>query len=461
MYASELVKRARSLANIPKAQYIDHEDEVESLYESYKDLYTKFTDAAAYDYFITGPVDLDMTTAVKTGQTEWVVDLPDDVWKLRYVDYNRNGYWNNMPLFNINQRNQVGGEPKYRWLGKQMWINGTLPPQVRIRYYQPPMVPSVPDVSYQYALQYPQYQLPAVDAPQYFSLPDPVNEGDNDYCLYVYGGDTLMLESYSLNTEQTLVVAAGISQAQYWLGYIYYLQAGDIWRATTNLTSLSTPTKITSSANILNFSITSNNKLFWSSSSNTYIANLDGTSPVVKWAYATSDVCLYTGGYYAYIKTLSNTIYVDTYQVCNAQTYGLTTDTVYLYYLDANGAIHRLTLDNGNNYAQIGDFQMYSGMQYLGSWWGNRFAVVDNQYNVKAVSTYIDSEFVYPLNEAFEIMAFQSAVDYKRKASGDTTALEARLAQIWARFEDVLRRDQGQPERRIADSQYSATPWFY
>ena len=88
-------------------------------------------------------------------------------------------------------------------------------------------------------------------------------------------------------------------------------------------------------------------------------------------------------------------------------------------------------------------------------------SIIDMQFNIKALSTYLDTEFSYPLNEAFEIMAYQSAIDYKRKAEGDTTQLEQRLNSIWARFDFVLNRDSGKPERRIADSNYSSTPWFY
>lgn len=464
MYASELVKRARSLASIPKAMYIDHDDEVQSLWESYKDIYTKTTNAASFDYFLANdgvPTLLDMTTVVQTGPTEWLVSLPDDCWKLRYVDYNRNGLWQDMPLFNINQRNNLGGEPMYRWSGAKMWLIGSLPPQVRIRYYQPPQIPSVPDNAFQYALQYPIYELPGINQPQYFDIPDDVNEGNNDYCIYVLNGNTIMLESYSLNIEQILYTAPSgtLASALYWLGYVYFLQSGDVWRANTALTSLGVPTNLTNTGTVTNFSITANNKVVYSTSSYTYFANLDGSSPVVQWPYSTSDVCLFASGQYAYIKTSSDTLYVNNTPINSAAAVNCSSDGVYLYYLDQSGTIHRLTLNSA--LATEGDYILYSQMQYMGPWYDNYLPIIDMQFNIKALSTYLDTEFSYPLNEAFEIMAYQSAIDYKRKAEGDTTQLEQRLNSIWARFDFVLNRDSGKPERRIADSNYSSTPWFY
>ena len=458
-YASELVKYARSLANIPSAQYVSHNDEVQSLSHSYKDVYTKIAFAkAAYDYMTIGPVSLDMTTAVQIGNGEWEIALPDNVYSLRYVDYRYNGYWNPMLTFNINQRNKLGGQSMYRWLGEKLWVIGILPSEIRIRYFPPPSLISTPDVSYQYALQYQIYELPGVSQPQYFSLPDPVNEGDNDYCLYTYNGTTITLESYSLNTVQVLYAGTSISQALYWLGYIYFLEGGDIWRVTTNLVSTGVPVNLTASTNaITNFSITADNKLAYSTSTDTYFNTLSGSSEALIYPYATKDLCLYTTGNYAYIKSSSDAVYINNTIVGTAVVQNLASDGIYLYYLNQNGAIHRMTLDNTAGYAVLGDYLLYTGMDYMGPWWDNRLPIVDLQYNVKAVSSLEDSELKYPLNEAWEIMAYQSAIDYKRKAEGDINALQQRLNEIWARFEIALQRDSGQAEHSVPETEFYGT----
>ena len=460
MYASEIVKYARSLANMPKADAISWNDEMSSLDHSYKDVYARIAFAkAAYDYMTVGPVLLDLSTAVQLGTTGWTVTLPKDVYSLRYVDYNRNGFWTNMEIFNINERNFVGGSPKYRWLGDKLWITGVMPAQIRIRYFPPPMVPSVPDVSYQYALQYQIYELPGVASPQYFSLPDPVNEGDNDYCLYVYNRITIVLESYMLQSELPLYTATGITQCWYWLGYIYYLMNGNIYRATTNLVTLGTATEIVAGGNVTTFSITGNNKLVWSTVGNTYIASLDGSDSSVLYTYPTRDVCLYGSNSYAYISAESDGLFVDTTYIGGMIVQNIASDTQYVYYLDQGGTIHRLTLDA--ELKVLGDYILYTGMQYLGSYWDHRVAVVDNQFGVYAVSTYVDTNFDYPLNDGFEIIAYQSAIDYKRKEVADYSQLEQRLNEIWARFELTLKRDSGKPEHRIADSVKNNTGFFY
>ena len=444
-FATELIKYARSLGNIPKAQYVDHNDEVQSLNHSYKDIYALIAFAkSCYDYMTVGPVTLDLTAAVQISSGEWEIPLPNDVYSLRYIDYNMTGGWRPMLTFNINQRNKTVSQPMYRWMKDKLWVVGSLPNQIRIRYFPPPMSLSTPDNAYQYALSYAPYNLPAVDAPQYFSLPDPVNEGDNDYCIYVYGGTTITLESYSLNTTSTLYTGVGLSQANYWLGYVYYLEGGDIYRATTTLTSLGVPVKITTNGAILNYSLTADNKLVYSTASNTYFAKLDGSSPSIQYPYATSDVCLFTPGNYAYIKTSSDTIYVNNTPVNNAQVVNLASDGTYLYYLDQGGFIHRLTLDS--HYVTLGDYNMFGGMQYMGSWWGRMLCTVDNQYNVKALSTYLDTELSYPINEAWELMAYQCAIDFRRKAEMDTTELEKRFGQIMLRFDMILKRDTSQFE---------------
>jgi len=74
-----------------------------------------------------------------------------------------------------------------------------------------------------------------------------------------------------------------------------------------------------------------------------------------------------------------------------------------------------------------------------------------------AISSLEDTEFIYPVNEANEIMAYQSAIDYKRKQNGDISLLMARLSEIQNRFIGVIKRDEYQPERRAIDVPF----WSY
>ena len=53
-------------------------------------------------------------------------------------------------------------------------------------------------------------------------------------------------------------------------------------------------------------------------------------------------------------------------------------------------------------------------------------------------------------------MAYQCAIDFKRKNNGDITLLDKRLLEVFGRFVDVLVRDESQPERMA-----STIPHFY
>jgi hypothetical protein len=69
----------------------------------------------------------------------------------------------------------------------------------------------------------------------------------------------------------------------------------------------------------------------------------------------------------------------------------------------------------------------------------------------------VDYNFSFPNNLVPEIMAYQSAVDYRAKQKQDTTELKMRLGHptggegpsigLWQRFETSIKRDEYQPNR--------------
>jgi hypothetical protein len=136
MLASEIVKRARSLADVPNSQFISYSDELESMWESYKDIYSKITDTSD-DYFISQSI-LDTSTAVQLGINEWEIDMPSDMYKIRFVDFMDNGRWQNMDKFNTQSRNKSYSRPMYRFRGNKLWVIGSsytgLPASIRVDY---------------------------------------------------------------------------------------------------------------------------------------------------------------------------------------------------------------------------------------------------------------------------------------------------------------------------------------
>jgi len=437
MLATDIIKRARSLSDTPNSLFISTSDEQQSLYESWKDIYSKITDSSD-DYFLI-EIFLDMSTAVQLGTNEWEITVPADVYKIRFVNYrDTTGGWTNMYKFATDSRNRLSGSPKYRWRANKLWVTGsTLPSAIRLEYYPAPIVPSIPEPDWNYCLSLAQYDKTNVSSPNYFSVINPNNSDNTDYLIYIFAGTTIKVESATLNSTTTLYTSTGLSNVIYNLGYIYYLKGGDIFRATTNLQSTIVPAAITSVGNITTFSI-SKGKIYFSDATDTYQCNLDGSTPVVLYAYTTKGVNVTDTGIY-YIKDSDGLIYN------NAVSLGILADQISgdgtnYYYLDSAGVVHKNA-----------DTVLALNVSYIGQPSNGFIALINDQLEVKAVSTTDDTDFIYPINEANEIMAYQCAIDFRRKQNGDLTALLARLAEIWDRFFDVLKRDEGLPERRARD----------
>ena len=439
MTASKLIARARSLSDTPNSLFISHDDEVNGLYESWKDIYSKITDSSD-DYYLISVI-LPTTTAIKLGESEWQLALPDDVFKIRFVNYMDSGSWFEMEKFNTGNRNRNSGTPMYRWRGEYLWITGSLPSQIRLEYYPPPVMPSVPELSYNYALSYPLYQIPNISMPAFFTVKNPNMQDNTDYIIYIFNGTSIIVESMTLNSILTLYTGTGLSNAVYYLGYVYYISGGDIYRVPTNLVSaiLTIPTKITTSTSITNFTIY-NSVIYYSDGTNTSICNLDGTNVTVLYAYPTK--CNYNG----YNIRMSDGFIYNGGISTGISASSLTANPDFMFYVDLSGNLHRYTATE--------DTTILGDVAYIGMLQSNFFPVINKNMTIIAKSSLPDTDFVYPLNEANEIMAYSSAIEYKRKQQGDPSLLMSRLGEIWTRFEEVLKRDEGLPERRKREVPY-------
>lgn len=438
MLASDIVKRARSLSDTPNSQFISTDDEQNSLWEAWKDIYSKITDSSD-DYFLTEYIFDPSVTAVKLGNNEWECTIPNTVYKIRFVNYmDTLSGWANMDRFNTSNRNNYAATPRYRWRGNKLWIvASSLPSQIRLEYYPAPVRPTVPEPDYYYCLSLAQYDKVNISSPNYFSVQNPNTQEQTDYLVYIYNGTTIKLQSYTLNSTSTLYTSTGLSNVAYNLGYIYFLKGGDIWRATTDYSSTIVPAAITSVGNITNFTI-SQNKIYFSDGTNTNYCNLDGTGTTLIYAYTTSGFNV-IGSDYFYIKDSDGFIYKNTTSLAISAV-KMSGDGTNYYYLDSASVLHK------ND-----DVVMATNILYMGTPQNGFISTINDQLEISAISTIDDTDFDYPINEANEIMAYQSAIDYKRKQNGDIAPLSARLAEVWSRFLEVLKRDEGQPERRTRE----------
>jgi hypothetical protein len=71
----------------------------------------------------------------------------------------------------------------------------------------------------------------------------------------------------------------------------------------------------------------------------------------------------------------------------------------------------------------------------------------DLAQTLQGFDTSVDYSFAYPNNLVPEIMAYQSAIDYRAKQKQETGELKERLAALWLRFSSTIRRDDYLPTR--------------
>jgi hypothetical protein len=74
-------------------------------------------------------------------------------------------------------------------------------------------------------------------------------------------------------------------------------------------------------------------------------------------------------------------------------------------------------------------------------------ALKDLSQTLQGFDTSVDYDFSYPNNLVPEIMAYQSAIDYRAKQNQDTDELKEKLAAKWQTFSSMIRRDDYLPTR--------------
>lgn len=438
MYSSEIIARARSLADIQNSKFITNTDEENALFEAYKDVYSKITDSSD-DYYIKTAI-LDLTTATKINDTSFEIDMPTDCYKIRFVDFKNSGDWQSMDRFNTNQRNERPGKPQYRWRGTKLWIiAGSLPDSIRIDYYPPAEKPSVPETKYNYLTKLPAYTRPGVTSPWY------VYENNLDYMLYVLGGTTIHAESVEGNTDALLYTGTALSNIQFYAGYLYFISGGDIYRGSTDFAATVLPTAILSGASVTSFTIT-NGQIYYTDGASSYYCAIDGTGSTLIIAAPRTNYC----------KCGADLVYLDAsgFIVIGAVTttisaLSVASDGAAIYYLTAAEDVYRLTgYGLTTEKTTLIDYAVdMEGGQVSYAYLTCRGSMA----TLFAVSAKEDTNFDYPLNEAPEAMAFQCAIDFRRKQNGDTTQLIARGAEIVDRMMNQLKRDEYQPEHRVSE----------
>lgn len=447
MKASDILQRARALADLGNTKFIDHDYELHSLNESWKDIYAALL-ANDDDYYLTETtLTLTSVHAVAGSDSEYLIDLPTDAVRVRYLDWNGTTGWLPMDRFNLGMKDHQPGDPYYRLKNGKLWvIGGTVPStglSIRVGYYPTPATITCPADPYEFTTSYARATLASVGIGGFTDY--------NNTGIYIYSSMSLRAESIDRNTTASPVSlftdSAAVGSVLYHKGYLYWVRQANIYRKATDLTAAFTvPSAVTSSNDVVDFQIYGDTIYFITSTAVKSCA-LDGTGTATiqsgltctRGAAVLASVVYYVDG-----TTLKSVAPAAT--VLTSVT-DVTSDGTYLY-VHTSGTDHkvkRLTISAG---AITATDTIHSDATGMAPYQGGRLPILQQAAQTfVAIDTAVDYDFSYPNNLVPEIMAYRAAVDYRIKQAQDATKLEERLASLWERFSSMIRRDDYKPER--------------
>ncbi|HUX12266.1 MAG TPA: hypothetical protein VMW87_04520 [Spirochaetia bacterium] len=474
MTASQIIDRALTLADLVGSSFLTMIDKIQSINEAYRDLYGKILESND-DYYWTEKIFALSPANQGSGPYEWLYPLPSDFMKLRSLDYSGGVGWMPTRKFNLGMKDYNPFTPYYRMQGKNLWIiGGSLSNPIgnyRLAYYPPPSFITVPNIDIPFGESYQPSQVPSISSPFYVAA--------GHGMLYVYFDGT----NYNIRYESSdagsnlaseapitlLTQAAAITNLVYYKGVLYWLQAGDIYAAETNLAATITPVKFSNVANITSFSINANT-IFYTDGTNTSSSPRYAFAATVLWAgVVASGVYRLILGAYTYLSAGSvwyKPVSGAAVNVADGPYSACTNDGTYLYGLDASGVLWQgaLTLSS-TGVPSVSWTELHSDVAILGNVYSTASYVEDynegdnwvsvvlaEENSLVAISANADYSFDYPSNLLTECMAYQCAVDFKRKQAPEQSAflqneLKMRLSEKQDEFLTYLKRDENMPER--------------
>ena len=299
MTAQDIILRARSASDLPASKFISHQDELDSLNEAWKDLYTALVEADD-DYYVTeaNPITLTAAFAVTGANNEYLWPLPADFLKLRYLDYRVAGQdWMPVKKFSFAMKDNQPGDPMYRLKGTNLWIIGgsiaATGITLRLGYYPVQATVTCPQGSLVYGTSYAPNLFPLVTAPGYAPYLQTM--------VYAYNGTGITSESVTNVTTSTPVAlfteSGAVTNIVYYKGTLYWIRGGLIWyKASTLQAAFLAPTQATNPAGVTSFFIF-NNVIYYTNATQVRTCDLTGgTDALVTAVAGTSVAAIFTGG---------------------------------------------------------------------------------------------------------------------------------------------------------------------
>jgi len=440
MFASEIIARAKGLADLQSTDFITYNDKISSLREGYRDIYAEITESSD-DYFL-NEVILDILPAylVPSGNLwEYEIPLPEDFYKSRYLDYSYMGAWQPIQKFPLSMKDFNPGQPYYRWRASKLWLIGGFNTggTVRLGYYPPPELLSTPDTAKNYLATLPAYDGTRISSPVY------IEQAQNYMYIEAPGTNYIIkTESKTTGVNTTLYTSATlIKNLVYYKGYIYFINsAGNILKGSTTLLATVVPAAITATADIVSFTI-NNDVIYYTTATETKTCTLAGGSVVVlaatvqNWyTFLGTDPVFITGN----VLTVGGVTITSDAVSCSC-------DGVYIYYQNLTGDLIKVKL--GAAFVVDDSWILSEKTTFSGSVSAVFIPVVIDQLLFQAISSAHDTDLSYPVNLVPEMMAYQSAIDYRRKQNADPSLLKARLQELWLTFKEAIVRDSYKNER--------------
>lgn len=461
MMASEIILRARHIADLPSSEFIDHNDELASLNESWKDIYAALLENDD-DYFVTETtIALGPTLAVAGTTNEYLLPLPSDCTRIRYVDYRGTMDWLPMLKFNLSMKDNQPASPYYRIKGNFLWIIGASVPatglSVKIGYYPVQATITSPMTPLSFGTSYLPTTFVNVTAPGYAPY--------RKTMVYVYAATQLRAESIDNATVATPVVlfveAGAVTNVVYYKGVLYWIRGALIWYKATDLTAaFVAPVQATAPAGVTSFFIL-NNLIYYTTAAAIRRCDLTGSAPsdvLVAGVVATSvaEVGVSTVTTF-YTTAAGELVCFAPFTVLFASGISeVQSDGTYLYIRDTSYRLRKLAVSITTTCTVTSDVTVATDVIDIGQPAWDVYetpeiyvipVLKDLAQTLQGFDTSVDYSFSYPNNLVPEIMAYQSAIDFRAKQKQETGELKERLAALWQRFSSTIHRDDYLPMR--------------
>jgi hypothetical protein len=470
--AQDIILRARSVSDLPNSQFVSHLDELNSINESWKDIYSTLVENDD-DYYVTElTIVLTPAFAVVGSANEYLFPLPADFLKIRYLDFRADATnWMPMNKFNIGMKDDQPGDPHYRIKGTNLWIIGGSVPAtgltLKLGYYPITTAITYPQNDFVYGTSYSPNLFSAIVAPCYATYLE---------TMVYANGNILTAENIVNNTVGAPVAlftdSGAVSNIVYYKGVLYWIRGGLIWYKTTALTAaFLAPTQATTPAAVTSFYIANTGTIYYTTAAAIRSCDLTGGTDALVYTVANATSVVQIGPATVYRTSASIVSIVGVATPLYASSIAkITSDggsSNLLYILDNAANVRRVTFNPltaailtddivDSAVTDIGQV-VYDVNQNPATWIIPTLKSTNPYMQLLGVDGTVNYNFSYPNNLVPEIMAWQSAVDYRTKQAADTSAHMVKLKMLWDRFHDTIKRDEYQPER--IRNHYASRGW--